>query len=159
MWAIDFAPNGTRVGIGDILTRKRYADTLERIAEEGAGIFYTGEMAEATVAAVKEMNGSMTVRDLESYKIVRRPAVEVDYRGYRVVSCGAPACGAVVLSALKTAEGYESFGAAENLNLSTHRLDEAVRFAYGERASLGDPHFAHSVPSFEAEMLSPAKAA
>lgn len=159
VWAIDFAPNGTRVDIGDILTRKRYADTLERIAEEGADIFYTGEMAEATVAAVRATNGSMTVRDLESYKIVRRAAVEVDYRGYRVVSCGAPACGAVVLSALKTAEGYESFGAAENLNLSTHRLDEAVRFAYGERASLGDPDYAHGVPSFEAEMLSAAKAA
>lgn len=27
-WAIDFAPNGTRLGLGDILTRKRYADTL-----------------------------------------------------------------------------------------------------------------------------------
>ena len=27
-WAIDFAPNGTLVKLGDTLTRKRYADTL-----------------------------------------------------------------------------------------------------------------------------------
>lgn len=159
VWAIDFAPNGTRVGIGDILTRKRYANTLDRIAEEGAGVFYRGDIAEATVAAVRAANGSMTVRDLESYRIARRPAVEIDYRGYRVVSCGAPASGSVVLSALKTAEGYESFGAPENLNLSTHRLDEAVRFAYGERASLGDPAYVHGVPFFEADMLRAEKAA
>ena len=25
-FAIDFAPNGTRVGLGDIMTRKRYAE-------------------------------------------------------------------------------------------------------------------------------------
>ena len=34
-WALDFAPNGTLVGLGDIITRKRYADTLETIANEG----------------------------------------------------------------------------------------------------------------------------
>src|SRR5690348_10331441 len=34
-WALDFAPNGTRVGLGDTITRKRYADTLETIANEG----------------------------------------------------------------------------------------------------------------------------
>lgn len=27
-WAIDFAPNGTLVKLGDTMTRKRYADTL-----------------------------------------------------------------------------------------------------------------------------------
>lgn len=27
-WAIDFAPNGTLVQLGDTMTRKRYADTL-----------------------------------------------------------------------------------------------------------------------------------
>ena len=27
-WAIDFAPNGTLVKLGDVMTRKRYADTL-----------------------------------------------------------------------------------------------------------------------------------
>lgn len=27
-WALDFAPNGTRLGLGDIMTRKRYANTL-----------------------------------------------------------------------------------------------------------------------------------
>ncbi|MCJ1251958.1 hypothetical protein MMC30_009196 [Trapelia coarctata] len=159
VWAVDFAPNGTRVGIGDILTRKRYADTLATIAEKGAGVFYTGAMAEAMVRAVRKANGTMTVGDLEAYRVVRRRAVEVQYRGYKVVSCGAPASGAVVLSALKTVEGYEGFGEPGMLNLSTHRLDEAVRFAYGERASLGDPDFLEDAGGFEAGMLSAETAA
>ena len=35
-WAIDFAPNGTLLGLGDTITRRRYADTLEAIAKRGA---------------------------------------------------------------------------------------------------------------------------
>ena len=34
LWSVDFAPNGTRVGVGDTLKRARYADTLETIARE-----------------------------------------------------------------------------------------------------------------------------
>lgn len=34
-WAIDFAPNGTLLGLGDTITRRRYADTLETIANHG----------------------------------------------------------------------------------------------------------------------------
>lgn len=34
-WAIDFAPNGTLLGLGDTITRRRYADTLESIAKRG----------------------------------------------------------------------------------------------------------------------------
>jgi gamma-glutamyltranspeptidase/glutathione hydrolase len=132
-WAVDFAPNGTRVGLGDILTRKRYANTLETIAEHGADVFYTGAMANATVRAVNAANGSITMEDFENYKVISRPAIEINYRDkFRVVTCGAPASGAVVLSTLKVVEGYGDFGTSEMLNLSTHHLDEAIRFGYGE---------------------------
>ena len=131
-WALDFAPNGTRLGLGDMMTRKRYADTLEIIAEKGADVFYKGPMAEAMVSAVQGANGTMTLADVQNYTVTSSPPLQIDYRGYRVYSCGAPASGAVVLSALKIVEGYESFGRKDMLNLSTHRLDEAIRFGYGQ---------------------------
>ncbi|MCJ1286614.1 hypothetical protein MMC26_005960 [Xylographa opegraphella] len=158
-WAIDFAPNGTRLGLGDIMTRRRYADTLETIAEHGVDVFYTGAMANATIRAVNGANGSMTLEDLKEYRAVPRSAAEIDYRGYRVVGCGAPASGAVVLSVLKTVDGYEGFGHTEMLNLSTHRLDEAVRFGYAERASLGDPDFVENIQSYQDGMLNESSAA
>lgn len=42
VWAEDFAPNGTLLQLGDIITRKRYAATLEQIAQHGADAFYSG---------------------------------------------------------------------------------------------------------------------
>ena len=129
-WSIDFAPNGTILGLGDIMTRKRYANTLEAIAEQGADAFYTGAIAQTTIQAIRKTNGSMTMQDLEDYTIVSRKPVEVDYKDYHVIGCGAPASGAVVQGVLKTVEGFEGFGDEEMLNLSTHRLVEAIRFGY-----------------------------
>lgn len=131
-WAMDFAPNGTRLGLGDVMTRKRYADTLEVISLHGADIFYKDSMASAMVAAIRRSNGSMAVDDLRSYSAVIREPITMDYQDYHIASCGAPASGAVALSIMKTVEGYEDFGYQESLNLSTHRLDEAMRFGYGK---------------------------
>lgn len=44
VWAEDFAPNGTLLRLGDTITRKRYANTLETIAREGVATFYEGDM-------------------------------------------------------------------------------------------------------------------
>lgn len=153
IWAEDFAPNGTRVGLGDLMTRKRYAHTLEAIAVGGPEVFYEGQLAKATIRALHERNGSMTMEDLANYDIVSRIPVKTDYKGFRLYGCGAPASGAVALSVMKVLEGYEDFGQSHTMNLSTHRLDEAIRFGYGKRASLGDPDFVDGIPAYEAGML------
>lgn len=158
-WAEDFAPNGTRVKYGDVLTRKRYAETLRAVAKGGADAFYTGPIAEATIAAVRASNGSMTLEDLRDYKIKLRAPLQSDYRDFKLTSVGAPAAGAVVLSAFKTIEGYEDMNDAKGTNLSTHYLDEALRFAYAERSSLGDPDFVSDTAAHQDTMLSAASAA
>jgi len=150
-WAEDFAPNGTRLGAGDLMTRKRYAQTLEAFAAEGPDVLYEGPLANATVQALRKSNGSMTMEDLADYKVVSRTPVEIDYKGFKVHGCGVPASGAVVLSVLKVLEGYADFG--EDRGLSTHRMDEAIRFGYGKRASFGDPDFLNVTGAIEARML------
>ena len=152
-WAKDFAPNGTRVGMGDLMTRKRLAHTLEAIAVEGPAAFYKGPLAEATVRALRKENGSMTTADLARYDIVSKRPINIEYKGYSLFGCGAPASGAVALSVMKVLEGYEDFGQPHTKNLSTHRLDEALRFGYGKRASLGDPNFEDGIIAYETEML------
>lgn len=131
-WAIDFAPNGTRLGLGDVMTRKRYADTLETIAFEGADVLYNGRIAESMVLAVQKDNGSIVLKDLQDYSVTTRQPVQIDYHGFRVLACGVPASGAVTLSVLKVLESYANFTSPEAVNLSTHRLDEAIRFGYGK---------------------------
>lgn len=130
-WAIDFAPNGTRVKLNDTITRKRYADTLETIATYGADAFYTGAIANATITALQKANGTMTLQDLKNYTVAVRKPAQIEYRGFKLTSCSAPSSGVVALSVMKIVEGYGDFGEASLLNLSTHRLDEAIRFGYG----------------------------
>jgi len=150
-WMQDFAPNGTRVGAGDIMTRKRYANMLEAIAAQGPDAFYKGPLAKALIKALRKSNGTMTPDDLKDYDVISRAPVEIDYRGFKLHACGAPASGAVVLSVLKILETYPDFG--KDVNLTTHRMDEAIRFGYGKRASFGDPDFVHEMASLEATML------
>jgi len=135
-WAIDFAPNGTLLGIGDILTRKRYAATLQEIAKHGADAFYKGPIAEATIAALATANASkgiMTMEDLANYSVItNKPALSINYRDFKITSTSTPSSGEVVLSVMKAVEGYSGFGDAALVNVSTQRLEEAIRFGYGQ---------------------------
>ncbi|KAJ6441766.1 gamma-glutamyltranspeptidase [Purpureocillium lavendulum] len=165
-FAQDFAPNGTLLSVGDIMTRKRYADTLEKIAEQGGDAFYTGKMAEAMVKYIQQTNGTMTLADLSSYKVLSRPVKSVRYRGVDLHTIGAPASGAVCLNILKTMEQFDvspadvDNDAANGVvgNLTAHRFAEAMRFAYGARVELGDPDYVDGVRAFEDRMLSDANA-
>lgn len=153
-WAVDFAPNGTLVGMGDIITRKRYAATLETIAENGPEEFYVGKMAKQMINAVQAANGTMTMQDLRDYRVEIRKPAQITYRGYKLTSNSAPSSGVVALSAMKIVEGYDDFFNPGSVNLSTHRLDEAIRFAYGQRTSLGDPFFVDGLAQLQLDMLS-----
>ncbi|KAI1859637.1 uncharacterized protein JN550_011945 [Neoarthrinium moseri] len=158
-WAMDFAPHGTRLQLNDTMTRKRYADTLEVISQEGPDAFYTGAIANATVSALQKSNGTMTLEDLKNYTVALRKPSSITYRGYKLTTCGTPAGGSVALSALKIVDGYSGFDDPSAINLTTHRLDEAMRFAYGQRTKLGDPSFLDGILEYQQSMLSDAAAA
>ncbi|ROW10671.1 hypothetical protein VPNG_05092 [Cytospora leucostoma] len=157
IWAEDFAPDGTLLKLGDTITRKRYADTLEKIARHGADIFYKGELAESIVKTVQETNGILTLDDLRSYKVYSKQPISIDFRGFKLYSTGAPSSGSIMLSMLKTMEQYPQSDLADT-NLTTHRFIEAMRFAYGARLELGDPDYVPDTEAFEAALLSPQKA-
>ncbi|KAL4968099.1 gamma-glutamyltransferase [Aspergillus stella-maris] len=152
-WAVDFAPNGTRVKLGDTITRKRYADTLEVIAAEGPDAFYSGSIAESTIRALQGAGGIMTLDDLANYTAVTRDYAQIEYRGYKVTSTTTPSSGSVALNMLKVLDTYGTLFTPENVNLSTHRMDEAMRFGYGLRTVLGDPGFVDGMSEYEKAML------
>ncbi|KAI1799067.1 gamma-glutamyltranspeptidase [Daldinia bambusicola] len=157
-WAQDFAPNGVLVKLGDTMTRKRYAKTLEQIAEHGADAFYTGPIAEAAIKYIQKHNGTMTMQDLASYEVIIREPISVSYRGFKLFSSGVPSSGAVCLSTLKTMEGYDPADIAADPNLTLHRFDESMRFAYGAHQALGDPAFVSGMSRLEGAMLDDAHA-
>jgi gamma-glutamyltranspeptidase/glutathione hydrolase len=153
-FAKDFAPQGRLLTLNETITRKRYADTLETIALEGPDAFYTGPMAEATIRALQARNGTMTLEDLANYTVAIRQPSTITYRDYKLTACSAPSGGEVALSILKTMEGYTSVGDPSNINLTTHRLDESMKFGYGMRAELGDPLFLDGIDAYQTAMVS-----
>lgn len=99
----------------------------------------------------------MTLADLAGYTIAIRRPYTLNYRDrYRLTSGCSPSGGAVVLSAMNVLSGYAHLAPLSARNESAFRLDEALRFAYGERALLGDPSFVAGVAAREKGMLSEA---
>ncbi|KAI6708782.1 gamma-glutamyltranspeptidase, partial [Diplocarpon mali] len=168
-WSVDFAPNGTLVGLGDVLTRKRYAESPRMAQLSFTKARWVGRslpaltpnplthVANHTVNALRASGGIMTLEDLATYQVAIRDPIRISYHGYELTSCGVPSSGAVALSILKIIEGYPASDAA-NQNLSAHRMNEAMRFSYAARAELGDPDFFSYMTGLEADMLKPSTA-
>ncbi|KAK4150101.1 gamma-glutamyltranspeptidase-like protein [Chaetomidium leptoderma] len=153
IWAEDFAPNGTLLQLGDTITRKRFADSLEKIANQGADVFYKGEIAESMIDFIQKMNGTMTLDDLKEYAIDVKPPLNITYGDYRLFTSEAPSSGAVMFSILKTMGQYPTKDLADT-NLTAHRFVEAMKFAYGARLQFGDPAFVKNTTELENYLLS-----
>jgi gamma-glutamyltranspeptidase/glutathione hydrolase len=143
-----FSRDGTSYEMGDLLQQPDLADTLERIARDGPKGFYEGKVARAIEDEMKARGGLITRKDLEAYRAKRRPPLRGTYRGYEVLAAPPPTSGGVVLlEMLNVLEGYDvassGFGSAEHI----HRLAEAMRRAFADRARyLGDPDFVAGMP-------------
>ncbi|KAF5589242.1 gamma-glutamyltransferase [Fusarium pseudocircinatum] len=150
-WAQDFTRNGQLIPEGETMTRRRYARTLQAIAEHGADAFYTGAFAESMVKTIQETNGTITLDDYKNYDVISREVLHTEYKGYDVYGISSPAGGAVSLNILNTMNGYSHQD--EDRNTTLHIYIEAMKFAYGARLRLGDPDFVDGVPELEHEML------
>lgn len=155
LWAEAYAPNGTLLKQGDTAYRKRYANTLETIALQGADAFYTGPIAENIVSTAQARGGIITLDDLKNYTALTRTPVNITYRDNRIFSTVAPSSGAVVLSALKVFEGWPATARVDDpaYDIVAHRLIQATRFGYGQRTWYGDPAFTTNVSTLEREFL------
>lgn len=129
---------------GDFVKFEKLADTLETIANQGAGSLYSGQMAEDLISDIQEAGGQLTLKDLETYKATISDAWEFPLGDYKVYIPPPPAGGpllALVLNILKGYNGTADCSKAEEKTLAYHRYIEAFKFANGMRKHLGDPDF------------------
>ncbi len=130
---------------GEKLIQPELAETLRRIAGEGAKDFYEGETARRLAVAMAANGGLITLEDLKSYRAVERQPLEGKYKNYGIITAPPPSSGGVAMlemMALLEGTGYEKAGAGSAS--TTHYLAEAMRRAYADRAEfLGDPDFVH----------------
>ena len=138
-----FSKNGKPYAEGELFRQKDLAATLKRIRDKGRDGFYTGETAKLIVAEMKRGGGLITSKDLEDYASIIREPVRETYRGYEIISSGPPSSGGVALvQMLNILEGYNLEEYGWNSSKAVHRMAEAMRRVYADRAEfLGDPDF------------------
>ena len=68
---------------GEVVKRPELADFLEVLAIEGPDLFYRGEIAQKIDQDMKE-GGLLTQTDLESYRVEKRKALTLKYKGVLV---------------------------------------------------------------------------
>ncbi|KAF9212163.1 hypothetical protein BGZ59_007145 [Podila verticillata] len=140
-WSHVFAPEGEALREGQWIKREALADTLESIAKNGAKAFYEGPIAQSMVDHVQTHGGILTMKDMKNYKaLIKEPSVGF-YQGRKVYTSPAPTSGPTLISILNILERYNLGKFAQDANLDTHRLVEAMKFGFAQRTELGDPDF------------------
>ncbi len=134
-----FLKDGEVPPLGHRIRQPDLAQTLERLAAEGAADFYTGRYADQLVATVRAAGGIWSTEDLAAYAVLEREPIVADFGSVRVVSASPPSSGGVALvTMLNVLAGVEPVGGDRTLR--AHYIVEAMRRAYHDRARhLGDP--------------------
>lgn len=76
--------NGDAYAIGDTFKQPALAETLKKVAKEGARYMYTGEWAEKFVKTVRNEGGKMAMKDLAGYEVEWREPLVISYHGYSI---------------------------------------------------------------------------
>lgn len=131
---------------GDLLQRPVFAETLQRIADNGVNEFYNGSTAQRLVQDVRARGGILTLEDLQNYRPEWQEPVRVHLSGdLTVLASPLPGSGDLagfILSILDRyrhgSDGVANRSAAFDA-LTYHRIGEAFKHAYAQRTRLGDP--------------------
>jgi gamma-glutamyltranspeptidase/glutathione hydrolase len=146
-------PDGTYKTLGENLANPDYADTLEAIAAGGREEFYRGKVGER-IAQDLEANGAhVTAMDLTTYKPHLEKPLVGSYRGYTIVTNGAPGGGLTILQLLAILEGFDVSEMEHSGAAHVDLLVRAMRLVFHDRDTyLGDPAF---VPVDTEGLISP----
>jgi gamma-glutamyltranspeptidase/glutathione hydrolase len=85
---------------GDPVVVPHLADSLTAIADEGAQIFYRGELARRISDHVRDNGGGLSMEDLETFEAIERPSLTVGIGDWTIASTPPPAIGGSVLAAM-----------------------------------------------------------
>lgn len=143
-----FSNGGVPYETGDLFRQADLGQTLERIATDGPIGFYAGETARLIEREMEANGGLINRSDLANYAAERRDPILGTYRGYEIVTMPPISSGGTALvEMLNILEGFDLRASGHGSALNVHRMVEAMRRAYADRARyLGDPAFNPVMP-------------
>jgi gamma-glutamyltranspeptidase/glutathione hydrolase len=133
-------PGGATPQLDAIWRQPDLAKLLIRLADEGPRAFYEGEIPQKIVRQIRERGGILSEADFRFYQPEVVEPLEIDYRGYRILTPPPPSGGLTSLEILKVLEQFdlstlEPWGARY-----FHLFAEAAKLCWQDRlAYFGDP--------------------
>jgi gamma-glutamyltranspeptidase/glutathione hydrolase len=109
------------------------AKTLKRIADEGAEVFYQGEIAEKIVRCSEKLGGLFTLKDLAEHHSDWVEPISAHYRNYDVYELPPATQGFVALEMLKILEGFDFNLIGQKNAEALHLMIEAKKLAFADR--------------------------
>ena len=138
-----FGRGGKPLARGERLQQADLAKSLTTIAEEGAGAFYTGALARAIDAAMKEADGFLTLADLAADRAEWWKPISIPYRDVEVLTASPPANAFDYLVRLGIMSRFDNARLGHNSVEYLHRFAEATKHGYWVRLRhAGDPDVA-----------------
>ncbi|MCV2885380.1 gamma-glutamyltransferase [Aestuariibacter sp. AA17] len=143
-----FYPGGNAVEKGYLRKNPALAKVFSAIANEGADVFYEGEIAKNIAKTVQNAPinpGLLTAEDIKQYQAIKRQPVCGSYREYKVCGMPPPSSGGInVVQILKMLEGFELSQYKPNSATALHLFTQSSRLAYADREMyIADSDFTH----------------
>ncbi|NBP48612.1 MAG: gamma-glutamyltransferase [Alphaproteobacteria bacterium] len=139
---IYLSDDGSLLNVGDILKNPDMGRLYQRIANEGIGIFYNGDVADLIAADMKANGGLLTKDDLADCAPTRIAPLIGSYRGFEVATNQLPGGGLMILEMLNILEQFDLSAMGHNSAQYIATVAEAMKYATIDKDQfMGDPNF------------------
>jgi gamma-glutamyltranspeptidase/glutathione hydrolase len=139
---IHFHPDGMLKKPGERLHNPEMAETLRRIARNGADVFYTGEIAERIDADMRANGGLLSKADLAAYRTTRTRPLWGRYRDFDIASNHPPGGGVMLIQMLQILQNFDLEALGHNSADYIRIVSEAMKHATRDKDEcVGDPAF------------------
>ena len=138
-----YFPGGTALAPGEVVRNPELAESLRRIARDGAKGFYEGPTAEAMVETLHAGGHPATRADLMAYRPQWKRPLCAGYRGLTVLSAPPPQMGFQVLHTLELLESFNpaKLGPPTRSPAAFDLLTSALRVGQASARANADPNW------------------
>ena len=128
--------------LGQRLHNPDLAKCLERIADEGAAVFYEGEIALHIASDMQANGGLLTLDDLKKYETIKCEPLWGSYRGLKFSTNQPPGGGAMLIQMLNMLENFDLGEIGHNSTDYLRIVTEVMKRATSDKdLFIGDPNF------------------
>lgn len=125
-----FLPGGEYLKPGAHFKQKDVAWVLKKIAQEGASVFYEGEIAEKMISSLQAEGGLLTMEDLKNHQTTIEKPLVSDYKGLKVHEVKPNTQGIAALMMMNILKNQDIQEIGDNTADYYHLMAEAAKIAF-----------------------------